>query len=100
MKKIISLIPVFLAVALFAVLIILGITNHEFRTVTYSNKAVVDVDISEVIDPEWFDYSYFWTSGRDENGKDLTIVTIYWAKTNEEGVTTYVTDGKKWEEMK
>lgn len=78
--------------------------------VLYSNRAVIDIDISELIEDDWFDYSYFWQMGKDENGKDLTIVTIYWTKPiydalheewdNYEGVTTYVTDGKTWERMK
>jgi len=65
--------------------------------VNYSNKAVVSVDISELVQDDWFDYSYFWQSGKDENGNDLTLVTIYWTKIDEEGVIKYVTDGKKWE---
>lgn len=88
-----------LLVALFTTIIVFAINSPTPVTV-HSNRAVVDVDISEIKDPEWFDYSYFWTSGKDEYGHELTIVTIYWTKAGEEGVTTYVTNGTSWEELK
>lgn len=66
--------------------------------VDYSNKAVVSVDISELVQDDWFDYSYFWQSGKDENGNDLTIVTIYYStKYGHIYTKKYVTDGKIWE---
>lgn len=93
--------PIIISSILFiGFIVIIILLQPKIKKVTYGSKAVLDVDISEVIEDDWFDYSYFWQQGRDENGKELTIVTIYWSKVNEEGVTTYVTDGEIWEIVK
>lgn len=81
------------------VLIIVFMGKFDKSKVVYSQRSIVDVNVSELVEDDWFDYSYFWQAGKDENGHDLTIVTIYWSKVNEEGMTTYVTDGKTWEKL-
>lgn len=98
MKKWIGLI---LALLFFAavILAVVFMGKLDKNKVVYSQKSIVDVNISELVEDDWFDYSYFWQAGKDENGHDLTIVTIYWSKVNEKGVTTYVTDGKTWEKL-
>ena len=95
MKKWILLIVGFML--LMAILIGVSMFTQNNNKVIYSNRAITDIEIDELIEDDWFDYSYFWQMGKDENGNDLTLVTIYWTKVNEEGISKYVTDGKKWE---
>lgn len=82
------------------IMLLLVFAGCNDNTVVYSNRSVTDVDISELVQDNWFDYSYFWQAGKDENGKDLTLVTIYW--TTVDGYQyreKYVTDGKTWERV-
>lgn len=82
---------------LIILILICCISCKTKETVVCGNKTI---SIEEIKDPNWFDYSYFWQHGRDKDGNDLTIVTIYWTKIGDEGTSIYVTDGKKWEEVK
>ena len=84
---------------IFILFITIGCNRNE-NLIIYSNRTITDIDVSELIDDRWFDYSYFWQQGKDENGKDLTIVTIYFSYSNGvKGTKRYITDGTNWEHI-
>jgi len=84
---------------LIVLVLICCLSCNSKRKVTYGDRSIIEINIDEIKDPTWSSYSYFWQQGKDKDGKDLTIVTIYWTKPNKNGISTYITDGKKWEEL-